>query len=824
MDFDKINPINSISDNVIFTELGDISFCFEIALPTLNTISLDKYYSLHSILLQMFSVLPDNCLVHRQDYFLTKKISEKNIPFSSNNFFDDSLLNHFSNRKYREQKSYLYITFLDSLSFKRTLSNVNFFKKIKSNVDFEKKLDEYKILVSKAIATINEDLKPRELTKEELCNLIDSHYNGFEENKITSPIFKPSFKIGNKFFSIFALDNDINQKDGFIDIVSPNEEYSSEISKLYNGYMAKFGYGFDSDHVINSYIFYDNQNAIKSELEKNYSKLKGISTLKRFNDVSSSRLSKFLMAVEEDNSKIVRTSFNISFFDENIEILKEKEKDLQSLFGKSGIVPVEYDYLDYPYVFISNTPGCGGHLPFDYTFISVAEIALNYTLFESVKIPEISDNLKGFLYTNRNNNIPHLIDTFFYPYESKLIDNRNYIVIAPSGGGKSFDSRFRAYQQYKQGFDQIVINIGGDDKMVRLINSITPNDAAYISFQPGVTLPINPFYVEDYLSNDKIEFLIPFIWLLWGGKDEITPDIGSILNKIIVNYYDVNLTEINEKGAFKLNKKKELSISSFYYYVKDNKSEISSYYNDDKALFNIDSLLINLEKFAEGNYANLFSKDKPVLFEKKKYVEFELDNIKDHPFLFTVFSMLISDITFNTMWSTDGYKDFFIDEAWKVLDKKDSGMGLLLKYLFKTIRKFDGGVGIAIQQITDLSSDIVVENAILGNCAIKHVYNHKNVLDQVPLLKKKLSLTDTDVAQLLSIRNKQKSNFPGDNIKYSEKLLMLGSDLSNIVRIETSPELAVIFDSEKNRLKKFNDLYELCNHNIVDTITNYLKN
>jgi type IV secretory pathway VirB4 component len=175
------------------------------------------------------------------------------------------------------------------------------------------------------------------------------------------------------------------------------------------------------------------------------------------------------------------------------------------------------------------------------------------------------------------------------------------------------------------------------------------------------------------------------------------------------------------------------------------------------------------------------------------------------------------------MWSPEGYKDFFIDEAWKILEKKDSGMALLLKYLYKTIRKFDGGVGIAVQQITDLAGDEIVESAILGNCAIKHIYNHKNVLDSVPRLKQKLSLKDSDIAQLLSIKNKQKADFVGDKIRFSQKLLILGSEFSKVVSIETSPEFAVIFDSEKSRLKKFNDIYDQSNNNIEETVKTYLN-
>ncbi|OXA65948.1 hypothetical protein B0A67_24000 [Flavobacterium aquidurense] len=821
MNFDKINPIHCFEDNAILTEIGDVSFCYKLNLAEINTVSVDKYNSLHTALLQMMLVLPANVLIHRQDVFVTKTFDSSTVFDINDDFFDNSIANHFNKRKYREQSSYLYVTFLDTLGFKRKLSGIKYFNKIPDKKVFLDKIDSYKSSVEKAIATISDDFVIKKVSDRELINLVDSHFNGYETNKVVSPHFKPKMTIGNKHFRIYALDEDINQRDGEIDLALVNEADSSEMSKMYNCYMSKLGFNFDCDHVLNSFIFYDNQEALKKELEANRAKAKGIASLKSTNEISSNRLANFLDSVEKEGKKIVRTCFNITIFDENEQFLKETEKTLQGTFGRLGIVPTEYDYLDYPYIFISNTPGCGGYMPVEYTFLTIAEIGLIYTLFDGNSIS--FENEKGFIYSNRNNNIPFKLDTFFKPYETKIIDNRNYIVIAPSGGGKSFDSRSKIYQQYMMGFDQIVINIGGDDKMVRLINRNGNNDAVYIKYEEGQTLQINPFYVEESITNDKIEFLITFVWLLWNGKRDANGTEHSILNKIINFYYEVDLENKNDKGHFIIKGNKDYSLNSFFSYVVENKEKIKEFYNNSTNLFDVDSLIINLEKFAVGNYSTLFSKGKPSLFDKKKYVEFELDNIKDHPFLFTIFSMLISDITFNTMWSLEGYKDFFIDEAWKILEKKDSGMALLLKYLYKTIRKFDGGVGIAVQQITDLAGDEIVESAILGNCAIKHIYNHKNVLDSVPRLKQKLSLKDSDVAQLLSIKNKQKSDFAGDKIRYSQKLLILGSEFSKVVNIETSPEFAVIFDSEKSRLKKFDDIYYQSNNNIEETVKTYLN-
>ena len=827
MKFDTLNPIAQVSDNVILTNLGDISLCYKIQLPEINTVSSNKFNALHQAMMQLFLLLPENVLLHRQDIFLWRKFDVGTLFSKDKDFFETSLYNQFKEREYLEQNSYLYITLLDGFGLKREIRNIGLFKKVTNVANFEKKINDFVTRTEKAVALLKETLPLRALTEDEIITLLDNHLNGYEYNKVVSPVFKPTYKVGNKFFSCYGLDKDINQKEGYIYIAVPNEsmERKSELAdkyEMYESYMSKLGYALNFEHVLNTYIFYDVQSSIKKEMIGRKSKLNGVKFLGKLgnegNEENANRLTQFLADVEKENVKVVRTHINVSLWDYDLEKLRVKDNNIQSSFGRMGIVPSEYIYSDLPYIFISGFAGCGGYLPKDYTFISYLDLSLAYCLSEGAGI---FNSKIGYYYTNRNNDIPFKLDTFVEPYESKKIDNRNYFVIAPSGGGKSFASRSRLLQQYQMGFDQVVINIGGDDKLCRVINSLHEGDALYIKYEQGQTLSINPFYVEGSISNDKIEFLINFIWLLWwsGSKDiDEDPDKASILNKILLSYYDVDVASQDNKGNFSLfSEREEYSVVNFYDYLISNEEKILALYRGDTSLFNLGSLILNLEKFAVGNYSKLFIRTKPAFEQKRKYIEFELDNIKDHPFLFPIFSMLISDITFNTMWTTEGYKDFFIDEAWKILEKK--GMSSLLKYLYKTIRKFDGAVGIAVQQITDLSGDVIVENAILGNCSIKYILDHRNSLSTIETLKEKLSLTDTDISMLLSIKNQTKKE---DKIKYTEQLLVMGADFSRIVRLETSPELAVIFDSEKSRLQRFEDLYKENNNDIEKTITAYL--
>ena len=69
--------------------------------------------------------------------------------------------------------------------------------------------------------------------------------------------------------------------------------------------------------VAASYFSIYAYSALKKELESNQSKAKAISSLNRGNEISNNRLSNFLSSVEIEGAKIVRSSFNITLFDEN---------------------------------------------------------------------------------------------------------------------------------------------------------------------------------------------------------------------------------------------------------------------------------------------------------------------------------------------------------------------------------------------------------------------------------------------------------------------------------------------------------------------------
>ncbi len=70
----------------------------------------------------------------------------------------------------------------------------------------------------------------------------------------------------------------------------------------------------------------------------------------------------------------------------------------------------------------------------------------------------------------------------------------------------------------------------------------------------------------------------------------------------------------------------------------------------------------------------------------KRFIVFELDNVKDHKILFPIVTIIIMETFINKMRRLKGVrKVILIEEAWKAIAKE--GMAEYLKYLYKTVRK-----------------------------------------------------------------------------------------------------------------------------------------
>lgn len=813
--FSQFNKIAVIDGNLVKNKSKDVALCYRLVLPEIFTMGEPEFDIIHSDFLKALMILPEGSIIHKKDLFKKNIYNSENL--QKETYLQKSTYDHFLGREYLNHECIISFILPDIPTLRRNYDKLSILSK-KNTVAALEDIDHFINAVEQCVSVINTStlLKAEPLTEDEIFRVVFDEYSLFTDEIGDYVSSGDDYKIGDSFVKILSLRDDGQQKDGMLNNCVLDKKRSTDSSKFFRSYCYPLALDFKRDHIYNQFIFIEDQSKVKAQLELNSKRLGSTSLLSRQNRTLSEQNNKFLDSVETDNVKIVRMHTNIVFWADSKEELKDVSNKVTGYFSQMDIIPYNNSHFDRDYIYLANHIGNAALLPIEETFLSYLDVSLCYFTTET----NYKSDESGILFNDRISNIPLYVDVFHKPYETKEILNRNYIIIAPSGGGKSFLSKSRMRQNIENPKNNtVVLNVGGDDKLCRMY----PDDSLYFVYKEGQPLDLNPFWAFDnIITQGKIEFLIDFIGLIWKmGEKDLTNDERSSLDIILAKFYnteEIGLDADSEEMQYKVKNIENNSLPKFFEYIKTNAEKIKI---ETFGLFSIDSLVLNLEKYATGMYSNLFTSKEPKKFDNKKYVEFELDNIKDHPILFPIFGMIISDLVFNTMWKIDDTeKDFFVDEAWKVLEKK--GMVSLLKYLFKTIRKFDGAVGIAIQQITDLAPlGETNERAILGNTAIKYILDHREVLGDIPVLQEKLSLSSADISMLLSIKNNTKPNAT-DPLAYTEFLNLKGSRNAKILRLEVSKPCLAIYESDKKKLMTFDTLYDYHKKEIIPTIESYI--
>jgi conjugation system TraG family ATPase len=134
----------------------------------------------------------------------------------------------------------------------------------------------------------------------------------------------------------------------------------------------------------------------------------------------------------------------------------------------------------------------------------------------------------------------------------------------------------------------------------------------------------------------------------------------------------------------------------------------------------------------------------------KRFIVFELDNIKDHKILFPIVTIIIMEAFINKMRRLKGIrKMILIEEAWKAIAKE--GMAEYIKYLFKTVRKFFGEAVVVTQEVDDIIASEIVKESIINNSDCKILLDQRKYMNKFGSIQELLGLTEKEKSQILSI-------------------------------------------------------------------------
>ena len=380
---------------------------------------------------------------------------------------------------------------------------------------------------------------------------------------------------------------------------------------------------------------------------------------------------------------------------------------------------------------------------------------------------------------------PVHVDISDEPMEKGVCTNRNKFILGPSGSGKSFFTNHMVRSYYEQGTHIVLVDVGHSYKgLCDMVKGY------YFTYSETKPIKFNPFYIGegDLLDTEKKESIKTLLLALWKKDNESFNRSEYVaLSNALQLYFDLVQQDATIFPCF----------NTFYEFLKDDFVTVLKGDNVKDKDFDVSNFLYVLRPYYKGGeFDYLLNADENLDLLQQRFIVFELDNIKDHPILFPVVTIIIMEVFISKMRKLKGIrKMILIEEAWKAIAKE--GMAEYIKYLFKTVRKFFGEAVVVTQDVEDIISSPVVKQAIINNSDCKILLDQSKYQNKFGLIQELLGLTDKEKAMVLSIN---KANDPTK--KYKEVFISLGGVLSKVYRTEVSPEEYLAYTTEEKEKVK----------------------
>lgn len=781
----EIFPIVKISNSMILSGIGDITWGYKLQLPEAFSITPDQYKRIYGDFLSVFSSLPEGCVITQQDDY-------KEVIYDKSEEFKSYTLkrNHqkIYGRPLLAHSSYIYISYPDK-HISALSSNKNCAIKLNNYLknpykNFPKTLRQANQIKKEIEVSLNsiDNIRVSELDDSLLKENIYKHWS-FEEkysDGATIPEIRKSdgyLRVGNKYVGVISLLNH-GELTKVCKKHKSNIEESGKFSiekgielQLSNFYSVGFNLPFN--HTVTRTLIIRSKEKTNLKFFFDTSREGALAAVgiaeakKRMQDIMG-----FKDAVTNRSYTYADMSCNVIVPTNTLSELEDKSllvrKELRAVNDGQTY---EEPYVDALPLWVATTPG---YTRANYrTFITVLEHGLTYLTYESAR----KGNMEGHRFTDRLGN-PTVIDLWKHP----SINNRNGIVEGGSGTGKSFTVNNIVDQDLEKGYHVIILDVGHSYR-----NQCTFNKGMYYDSSDLSKLSFNLFKCDKdetghYKPNDDKQLFIQSILItIWKGDNIISNEENAILLEIVENYYK-HINQINI----------EPDLISFHAFLGD--------YNlveKREHIFNLEAFITTLEPFTKGRYSALLNAKNQTDITNERFIVFDIESVSEDPIAFPVVGLIIMEMVMEKVRKLPGSvrKRFLIDEGWKVLKGSLSGF---VEYLYRTFRKNEGSVFLATQAISDLPQNVGEDmaKALINNADILMLMRRGSAQNYKDL-QKWLSLTDFQIEMMKDLKKR-------DELGYREFYLGL-AETAIIMRLESHQDTIATYSSkaeDKERIIK----------------------
>lgn len=790
---DDILPIMDVEHDCILSKKGDITIVFKAELPEIFTLSDQDYEAFHQTWLKAIKLLPKFSVFHKQDWFIDSKF-EADFSNEDTSFLTRSSERFFNERPFLDHSCYILLT--KKPAGRKTSSSL-FSNLLRSSIVPEETLkaqlrQEFidstgqfrRILEDSGFATLtrlgNEELRSHNRKIgiiERYCSLSEE-----EDSFIFKDIaFNDGLQVGEKHCQIYTL-GDAADLPALCGSRINYDRYSTDKSKFSIGFASTLGQLLSCNHIYNQYIFIEDAQKTLQKLEGKRLRLQSLSAYSRENLIARDATNDFLNEAIGQQRLPVKAHFNVLAWATDRDELKTIKNKVSSALAQMDAA-AKQETVGAAQIYWAGIPGNAADFPMNDTFDTFAEQAVCFLNMETGYRSSLSPT--GIRLGDRLTGKPVHVDISDEPIKMGICTNRNKFILGPSGSGKSFFTNHMVRSYYEQGTHIVIVDVGHSYKgLCDMVGGY------YFTYDEKNPIRFNPFYISegDALDTEKKESIKTLLLALWKKDNETfnRSEYVALSNALQLYYEKLEA----DKALFPC-------FDSFYEFLKTDFITVLEVDKVKEKDFDVTNFLYVLRPYYKGGeFDYLLNATENLELMKERFIVFELDNIKDHPILFPVVTIIIMEVFISKMRKLKGIrKMILIEEAWKAIAKE--GMAEYIKYLFKTVRKFYGEAIVVTQEVEDIISSPVVKQAIINNSDCKILLDQSKYQNKFDQIQELLGLTEKEKALVLSVN---KANDPDK--KYKEVFISLGGMLSKVYRTEVSLEEYLAYTTEETEKMK----------------------
>ncbi len=808
-------PIQQIDeDGLIYGENAEITVGYRLELPEVFLLGEKNLENLHGDWVALMKSLPEGTKIQKQDFYFVNEYSESK---EYSNIVEKKNYELYKGRPVLNSYSIIWITFIKNTVTKK--GDIILQKRVSPMVgnldDIEKRAEDV-IKVAKSIEMRLGGLKgyrAKQMNGEEVTEEIFKYVTqSYDRSKCVNVKKIPdialskegNLMIGDRLVSVISLMEEGGYLEPFmVPKTAAGENYSYGINyknkiNSSTGYAFAIHGGLPMKHCVNTVINLVGNEQMLEELRKEKTSLNFLATFYEPAKVKQKFIEGFSSEIVENALSASLLTVNVIVDDYSVDGLQEKVSHVQNAFLNMNQSLSYKENIEAAGVYFETIPGHARRMKREIkdTTVQAACYINNEGMYRS--------DLNGIIFNDRYGK-PVVVDL----WDNVNTTNRNKLIFGPSGSGKSYFINGLVSQTYTKGNHVIVLEIGRSLKRnCELLGGL------YFDTADRDKLRFNIFscdrdsqgrYIYRNLEDkeeqdDKVNYITTIITAIWKSNKEVSNLEREIVKKSVVGYYEY----VNKKSE------KNANIKGYYEYLDIFRKEITE---RERQIFDIEALKIMLEKYVNGVYSELLNGSEEINIDNDRFIVFEMEGVQNDPELFTVVSVIIVEMVLQKIKRLKGIKkSLVIDEALNFL--QDSKMGEFIGYLYRTIRKKEGEIYIAAQNVKFLDGITpVVRDSIVLNSDTKILLDHSNHRSSYSDLRRILSLTESQIELLDSLVSES---------SFKEFLIVLGSK-AGIFRMEVSKFADGIYTSKESESKEIERLLEETG-SLTSAVEQYVEN